>query len=78
MPMDGEIRQMESESWDKIAEAAVSGMLDLSDVLQFVVDRLYYSSFAKKHFVCDTHQTVLHIILQFCDKLYAVDKQFVE
>ena len=38
-------------------------MLQLCDVLQFVVDRLNDRPFAKQYLVGDAHQAVLHVAL---------------
>ena len=53
-------------------------MLHLRNVFQFIVYRLYNSPFPKQQFVRHTHQSPLHVAFQFCDKLYAIDKEPLE
>lgn len=45
----------------KLQKAAVTGMFDLSDVLQHVVDNLYYAPFAQEYFVNDTLAATLAV-----------------
>ena len=51
-------------------------MLQLRDVLQFVVDRLNDRPFAKQYLVGDAHQAVLHVALHLGYQLDAIDEQF--
>ena len=50
-------------------------MLNLSNVLQFVIHCLYYSPLPEKQFVGYGHQCSLHVALQFRYKLYAIHKE---
>ena len=50
-------------------------MLNLSNVLQFVIHGLYYSPLPEKQFVGYGHQCSLHVALQFRYKLYAIHKE---
>ena len=53
-------------------------MLQLRDVLQFVVDGLDNSPLANEDLVGDAHQAVLHVVPHLGDKLDTIDKQLVE
>ena len=53
-------------------------MLQLRDVLEFVIDRLYDRPFAEQYLVGDAHQAVLHVVLHLGYQLDAVDEQFLE
>ena len=53
----------------------MSRMLNLSNVLQFVIHCLYYSPLPEKQFVGYGHQCSLHVTLQFRYKLYAIHKE---
>lgn len=50
-------------------------MLNLSNVLQFVIHSLYYSPLPEKQFVGYGHQCSLHVTLQFRYKLYTIHKE---
>ena len=53
-------------------------MLHLCDVLQFVIYGFNNSPLPEKKLVGDTHQRTSHVAFQFCDKLYAIDKEPLE
>ena len=53
-------------------------MLNLSNVLQFVIYRFYYCSFPKQQFVRHAHQGTFHVVFKFGDKLYAIHEQALE
>lgn len=53
-------------------------MLHLCDVFQFVIHGFNYSPLSEKKLVGDTHQRTFHVAFQFCDKLYAIDKEPLE
>ena len=59
----------------EIAKASMSRMINLSNVLQFVIHCLYYSPLPEKQFVGYGHQCSLHVTLQFRYKLYAIHKE---
>ena len=53
-------------------------MFDLSDVFQFIIDRLDYRPFAEQYPVIHWPQPVSHVAFQFGNQLYAVNEQFIE
>ena len=59
----------------EIAKTSMSRMLNLSNVLQFVIHGLYYSPLPEKQFVGYGHQCSLHVALQFRYKLSAIHKE---
>ena len=50
----------------------------LSDVLQFVINGFYNGPLPCQQFVRHRHQSSLHIALELCDQLYAVNEQALE
>ena len=56
----------------------MSGVFNLCDILQFIIDRLYQGAFSEQDFVRYAHQRVLHVILHFGYQLYAVKKKILE
>ena len=62
----------------EIAKTSMSRMINLSNVLQFVIHGLYYSPLPEKQFVGYGHQCSLHVALQFRYKLYAIHEQALE
>ena len=62
----------------EIDKATVSGMLDLRNVLQLVIDGLDDRTFSEQQFVNPGHQTVLHVLANACDQLNIFLKQFCE
>ena len=53
-------------------------MLNLCDVLEFIIDTFDYGSFAQKNSVRHTHESPFHVALQLGDELYAVHEEFLE
>ena len=53
----------------------VSGVFYLRNVFQFIVDRFNQGFFPEQNLVCYTHQRVLHVAFNFCNKLDAVQKE---
>ena len=51
-------------------------MLNLCHVLQFVIDGLDQCSFAQENLVRDGHDLPLHIVLELCNQLNAIHKEF--
>ena len=52
----------------------MSGMLNLTDILQPVIYSFNHGSFPKHQLVMQVHQRVLHVLLDFCDQMYVVHK----
>ncbi len=50
-------------------------MLNLSYILQFIINSLYYSPFPKQNHVSDTSQPALHPLFKPRDEMYAVCEQ---
>ena len=48
----------------------MSGVFDLCNILQFVIDRFNQGSFSEQSLVSHTRQWVLHIVFNFSDKLH--------
>jgi len=59
----------------KVIDAAMAGMLDLRNVLELVIDGFNDGSFAKKQFVRQRDQAVLHVLAQRGDQLKALCEQ---
>ena len=53
-------------------------VLDMAHVLELVVDRLDESPFPEHDFVIQAHEGVLHVLLDFRDKVYAVNEKALE
>ena len=53
-------------------------MFNLCNVLQFVINSFNQSSFPKQYLISDTHQGVLHIILDLSNRLYTIKKEVLE
>ena len=56
----------------------MSGVFNLCNVLQFVIDSFNQSSLPKQYLISDTHQGVLHIILDLSNRLYTIKKEVLE
>lgn len=56
----------------------MSGMLDLTNVLQLIVDRLDQKPLAKKNLVPLEHQRVFHVLARLCHQMYAVNEELLE
>ena len=37
-------------------------MFNLTDILEFIIDRFYYRSFAPHYFIAHGHQAILHVV----------------
>lgn len=64
--------QSSHEMNSKVDRAAMTGMLDLRDILQLVDDRFDDGSLAQQQFVSQGHQPVLHVGLEPRDQLHAL------
>ena len=53
-------------------------MFHLRYIFEFVIHGFNYSPLSEKKLVGDTHQRPFHVAFQFCDKLYAIDKEPLE
>ena len=56
----------------------MSGVFNLCDILQLIIDRLYQGSFSEQDFVHYAHQRVLYVIFHFGYQLYAIKKEILE
>ena len=50
-------------------------MLNLADILELIVDRLYDGAFPEDDFVMQTHQRVLHVFLNFGYQVYIIHEE---
>ena len=55
----------------EVRHAAVARMLDLTNVLELIIDRLAQGALAQEDFVEHRHQLVLHIFPDLGDQLQA-------
>ncbi len=53
-------------------------MFNVADVLEFVIDCLYERPFPEQYLVMQVHERVLHVLLEFCHKVYAVNEMTFE
>ena len=53
-------------------------MLNLADVFEFIVDRLYDRAFPEHDLVVQAHQRVLHVLLYFCYQMYVIHEEFLK
>lgn len=60
---------------NEVTKRTVSGVFNLCNVLQFIIDRFNQCSFSEQDFIGYTHQRVPHIVLNFSDKLYTVKEK---
>ena len=63
---------------NEVIERAVSGVLNLCDVLQLIIDRFYQNPFSQQDSVCYAHQGILHVVLHFGYQLYAAREKILE
>ena len=56
----------------------MSGVFDLADVLQLIVDTFNQGSFAEQQFVPQGHEFIFHIPLPFGNELQAFRPQLLE
>lgn len=56
----------------------MSGMFNLSDILQLVIYGLDYRSLTEQYSVIHRSDAPFHVILQFGDELYSVNEEFTE
>ena len=56
----------------------MSGVFNLGNILQFVIDRFYQGTFPQQDFVCYAHQGILHVVLHFGYQLYAVKEKVLK
>jgi len=59
--------QGRQQIYNKVCNAAVARMLDLTNILELVVDRLAQGALAQQELVEHRHQLVLHILLDLGD-----------
>jgi len=55
----------------------VAGVLHLTDILQFIVYRLYHRPLAEHNLVGEAHQAVFHVAPHAGDQVDAVDKEYL-
>ena len=53
-------------------------MLNLGDVLDFIIYRFNQGAFSQENLVCNTHQGVLHVVLHLGNQLDAIKEQVFE
>ena len=63
---------------DEIVHRAISGMLDLANDLQLLIDGLDDRPLPEQQLVMQTHQRVLHVPLEPGDQVYAVHEESLE
>lgn len=56
----------------------MSCMLNMTDILELIVDSLYDRSLAEHDFVMKVHERVLHVLLDFCDQVYVIHEKAFE
>ena len=57
---------------EEVEGAAVRGVLNLTDILELIVDRLDQSPLAEQEFVCQGEQPVLHVLAELRDQMEAL------
>lgn len=67
-----------NECLNEIIKGTMSGVLDLCDVLQLIINRFYQSTLSQQDFVSYAHQGVFHVVLHFGYQLYAVHEEVLE
>ena len=70
--------QSRDEIRHESSDGTMSGMLNLTNVFKLVIDGLYEGAFAQCEFVVQTHQRVLHVLLDSGDQMNAVHEQFLK
>jgi hypothetical protein len=63
---------------NEVGQAAVARMLDLTNVLELIVDRLAQCALAQENLVEHRDQLVLHILLDLGDQLYPLSPEQFE
>ncbi len=53
-------------------------MLYVVDVLELVVDGFHKCSFPEQNLVVQVHKRILHVLLDFRDKVYVIDKKILK
>lgn len=56
----------------------MSGVLNLCDVLQLIINRFYQSTLSQQDFISYAHHGVLHVALHFGYQSYAVREEILE
>ena len=56
----------------------MSGMFNLGDVFQLVIDCLDYGSLSKQYSVIHGSESTFHIVFQFGNQLYPINEQLAE
>ena len=56
----------------------MSGVFNLSHILEFIIDGLNQRPFPQEDLVRDGHDLAFHVVLEFCDQLNAIHKDFGE
>jgi hypothetical protein len=64
--------QSRNQVHDKVVHGAMTGMLYLTDVFQFIIDCFDNRTFAKHYSVIKAHQTVFHIAFDTCYQMNAI------
>ena len=67
-----------NEVHGEVGDRTVPGMLNLSHVLEFIVDTLDNRPLPDKDFVSNSHQCPFHVAPEFRKELYSIYKQFFE
>ena len=62
----------------EVGDGAVSGVFDLSHVLELVVDGLDDGPLPDQNLVRDAHERALHVAPELREELYPVHEQFLE
>lgn len=62
----------------EVIEAPMPRMLYLGNVLEFVIERLYYGYLPQQQLIRQCHHRALHVVFELGDELYADHKQLVE
>lgn len=62
----------------EIGNRTVSGMFNLSHVLEFVIDSLDNRPLPDQNLVCNAHERPFHVVPDFREQLNAINEQFLE
>ena len=60
---------------DEVERAAVAGVLDLTHILELVVDALNERALAQEQLLGEIHQDIAHVLAQFRDEAQALLQQ---
>lgn len=71
-------RNSTDEIHDKILEWTMSGMFNLGDIFQLVIDSFDYRSFAEQYPVIHRPDSTFHVAFKPGYQLYAVNEEFTE